>query len=47
MLKLIVLSVLLNTGELQAILPDSTKTEARSRGGKHRGDRRRGAGGLR
>ena len=47
MLKLIVLSVLLNTGELQAILPDSTKTEARRRGGKHRGDRRRGAGGLR
>ena len=47
MLKLIVLSVLLNTGELQAILPDSPKTEARRRGGKHRGDRRRGAGGLR
>ena len=47
MLKLIVLSVLLNTGELQAILPDSTKTEARRRGGKHRRARRRGAGGLR
>ena len=47
MIKLILLSVLLNTGEIQAILPDSTKTEARRRGGKHRGDRRRGSGGLR
>ena len=47
MIKLIVLSVLLNTGEIVAILPDSTKTAARRRGNKHKGDRRRGSGGLR
>ena len=47
MIKLIVLSVLLNTGEMQALPPDSTKTEARRRGNKHKGDRRRGSGGLR
>ena len=47
MIKLIVFSVLLNTGEIQAIIPDGTKIEARRRGGKNKGDRRRGGGGLR
>jgi hypothetical protein len=48
MIKLIVLSVLLNTGEIVALLPDDTKTEAgRRRGKNNRGDRRRGGGGLR
>ena len=46
MIKLIVLSVFLNTGEIYATLPDDTKIEARRRG---KGDRkrRRGGGGLR
>ena len=47
MIKYIVLSVLLNAGEIQAIIPDSTKTEARKRGGKGNRGRRRGGGGLR
>jgi len=47
MIKLIVLSVLLNTGEIQALLPDGTKIEARKRGGKGNRGRRRGGGGLR
>ena len=47
MIKLIVLSVLLNTGEMTALLPDGTKIEARRRGGKGKRDRRRGGGGLR
>tara|TARA_Y100000310_G_C20036653_1_gene514258 strand:+ start:331 stop:474 length:144 start_codon:yes stop_codon:yes gene_type:complete len=47
MIKLIVLSVLLNTGEIQALLPDSTKIEARKRGGKGNRGRKRGGGGLR
>ena len=47
MMKLIVLSVLLNVGEMHAIIPDDTKIEARRRGGKSKGDRRRGGGGLR
>ena len=47
MIKLIVLSVLLNTGEMQAIIPDGTKIEARKRGKRNKGDRRRGGGGLR
>ena len=47
MIKLIVLSVLLNTGEIVALPPDSTKTEARKRGGKGQRGRRRGGGGLR
>jgi hypothetical protein len=34
MVKLIVLSVLLNTGELHAVMPDDTKIEARRRNGK-------------
>ena len=47
MIKLIVLSVLLNTGEMHAVMPDDTKIEARRRGGKSKGDRRRGGSGLR
>ena len=47
MIKLIVLSVLLNAGEIQALPPDDTKIEARRRGSKGRRDRRRGGGGLR
>ena len=47
MIKFIVLSVLLNTGEIVALLPEGTKTEANRRGNKHRRDRRRGGGGLR
>ena len=47
MIKLIVLSVLLNAGEITALLPDDTKIEARRRGKRYKGDRRRGGGGLR
>ena len=47
MIKLIVLSALLNTGEIQAIIPDSAKTEARKRSGKNNRGRRRGGRGLR
>ena len=46
MIKLIVLATLLNTGEIVAIPPKDVKVEARRRG-KHKGDRRRGSGGLR
>ena len=44
MIKLI---VLLNTGEIQAIIPDGTKIEARKRNGKNNRGRRRGGRGLR
>ena len=47
MIKLILFSVLLNTGEIQAIIPDGTKIEARKRSGKYNRGRRRGGGGLR
>ena len=47
MIKLIVLSVLLNAGELCALPPDDTKIEARRRGGKGDKKRRRGGNGLR
>ena len=49
MVKLIVLSVLLNAGDIQALLPEDTiKIQAnRKRGKGYRGDRRRGGGGLR
>ena len=48
MIKLILLSVLLNTGEITALLPEDTKTEAGRRRGKGRRDNiRRGGGGLR
>ena len=46
-MKLIVFSVLLNAGEIQAVMPDDTKIEARRRGKQNKGDRRRGGGGLR
>jgi hypothetical protein len=47
MIKLIVLSVLLNAGEIQAVIPDDTKIEARKRNGKGQRGRRRGGSGLR
>ena len=47
MIKLIVLSALLNTGEMHATLPDDTKIEARRRSGKGNKGRRRGGSGLR
>ena len=47
MIKLIVLSVLLNAGEMHAVMPDDTKIEARRRGGKGNKKRRRGGSGLR
>ena len=47
MIKLIVLSVLLNVGELYAILPDTTKIEARRSSGKGNKKSRRGGNGLR
>ena len=47
MIKLILFSVLLNTGEIQAIIPDGTKIEARKRSGKGQRGRRKGGNGLR
>ena len=47
MIKLIVLSVLLNAGEMHALPPDDAKIEARRRGGKGNKKRRRGGNGLR
>ena len=51
MIKLIVLSVLLNSefSELQVQNPEFSEfiVEARKRGKRHKGDRRRGGGGLR
>jgi hypothetical protein len=47
MIKLIVLSVLLNAGDIHALPPDDTKIEARRRGGKGDKKRRRGGNGLR
>jgi len=47
MIKLIIFSALLNTGEIHATLPDDTKIEARRRGGKGGKKRRRGGNGLR
>ena len=47
MVNLIVLSVLLNAGEIHAVMPDDTKIEARRRGGKGGKKRRRGGNGLR
>jgi len=45
MIKLIVLSVLLNAGEMYAMPPEDTKIEARRRGGKRQKERRRGGNG--
>ena len=47
MFKFIVLSVLLNAGEITALPPEGSKVEARKRGGKGNRGRRRGGGGLR
>ena len=47
MIKLIVFSVLFNTGELQVLPPDGTRIEARRRNGKGGNKRRRGGNGLR
>ena len=41
------LSVLLNTGEIHAVLPKDTQIEARKRSGKGQRGRRRGGSGLR
>jgi hypothetical protein len=47
MIKLIVLSALLNIGEIHALPPEDTKIEAGRRRGKKDKGRRRGGGGLR
>ena len=47
MIKLIVLSVLLNVGEMHAIIPDDTKIEAGRKRGKGQRGRKRGGSGLR
>ena len=47
MIKLIILSALLNTGEITALPPEGTKTEASRRRGKGHKGRRRGGSGLR
>lgn len=46
-MKLIVFSVLLNTGEMHAVIPDDTKIEAKRRRGKGNKGRKRGGNGLR
>jgi hypothetical protein len=46
-IKLIILSALLNTGEITALPPEGTKTEASRRRGKGHKGRRRGGSGLR
>jgi hypothetical protein len=47
MIKLILLSAFLNTGEIVALPPEDTKTEASRKRGKGQRSRRRGGGGLR
>ena len=47
MIKLIVLSVLLNANEMHALPPDDIKIEARKRGGRPDKKRRKGGNGLR
>ena len=47
MIKLIILSALLNVGEMHAVIPDDTKIEDRRRGGIGNKKRRRGGNGLR
>ena len=47
MIKLILLSTLLNTAEITALPPEDTKIESRRRGGKGQKGRRRGGNGLR
>ena len=46
MIKLIILSTMLNTGDIIALPTEKPKVEARKRGKNQRG-RRRGGGGLR
>ena len=47
MIKLIVFSVLLNTGDIYAMPPKDTKIEAGRKRGKGQRGRKRGGGGLR
>ena len=47
MIKLIVLSTLLNVGEFTALPPEDPKIERRRRGGKGNKGRKRGGSGLR
>ena len=47
MIKYLILSTLLNVGEINALPPEVTKVEARNRKGKGQRGRRRGRGGLR
>ena len=47
MIKLIVFSALLNTGEIHALPPDGAKIERSRRGGKRDKGRKRGGNGLR
>ena len=46
MIKLLLFTALLNTTEIQALPPDTTKIEVRKRGKQQKG-RRRGGSGLR
>ena len=46
MIKLLLFTTLLNTTEVQALVPDPVKIEARKRGKGQKG-RKRGGGGLR
>ena len=46
MIKFIILSAFLNTGEIHAMPPEETRIEVRKRGKGQRG-RKRGGGGLR
>ena len=46
MIKVLLFTALLNTGELNMLPPDIIKVEARKRG-KHQRGRKRGGGGLR
>ena len=47
MIKLIIFSALLNTGEMHATLPEDTKIEAGRKRGKGQRGRKRGGSGLR
>ncbi len=47
MIKLIILSALINVQEIQAVQPDNIKVEARTRKGKGQRGRKRGGSGLR
>jgi len=47
MIKLFLLTALLNTGEINALPPEDTKTEVTRRKGKGNRGKRRGGNGLR